>query len=195
VATVNSFYRWAIEAGFVEQHPILQRPARDRRWRRSPQGALTPAEAPKDGHREDMAWLPPASYRRWRDVGVRGYVPTGLPDHSFRGRNAARNATFCDLMVRTGLRLTEQASLTLFEVPDVDEHQAYTPTRLPAAIAKNGSGRRIYIPATVLREVWDYIRFDRAEMYYKMLSNLEVRRIGMRGGAIPFGRLIRVERG
>jgi site-specific recombinase XerD len=164
VATVNSFYQWAVESGFVEQNPILQRPARDRRWRRSPEGALTPAEAPKDGHREDLAWLPPASYRRWRDVGVRGYVPTGLPDQSFRGSNAARNATFCDLMVRTGLRLTEQASLTMFDIPDIDEHRAYAPTRLPAAIAKNGSGRRIYIPATVLREVWDYIRFDRAEL-------------------------------
>ena len=67
-------------------------------------------------------------------------------------------------MVRTGLRLTEQASLTLFDVPDIDTHRAYSPTRLPSAIAKNGSGRRIYIPATVLREVWDYIRFDRAEL-------------------------------
>jgi integrase len=67
-------------------------------------------------------------------------------------------------MVRTGLRLTEQASLTLFDIPDIDTHRAYSPTRLPSAIAKNGSGRRIYIPATVLREVWDYIRFDRAEL-------------------------------
>ena len=93
-----------------------------------------------------------------------GNLPTGLPDLSFRGANAARNATFCDLMVRTGLRLTEQASLTLFEIPDIDTHRSYSPTRLPSAIAKNGSGRRIYIPATVLREVWDYIRFDRAEL-------------------------------
>jgi len=164
VATVNSFYRWATESGFVEHNPILQRAARDRRWRRREEAGLTPAEAPKDGHREDLAWLPPASYRRWRDVGVRGYLPTGLLDQSFGGRNAARNATFCDLMVRTGLRLTEQASLTMFDVPDMDTHRAYSPTRLPAAIAKNGSGRRIYIPATVLREVWDYIRFDRAEL-------------------------------
>lgn len=164
VATVNSFYQWAVESDFVEQNPILQRPARHRRWRRHPEAALTPAEAPKDGHREGLAWLPPASYRRWRDVGVRGYLPTGLPDSSFRGRNAARNATFCDLMVRTGLRLTEQASLTLFDIPDIDTHRAYSPTRLPSAIAKNGSGRRIYIPATVLREIWDYIRFDRAEL-------------------------------
>ena len=92
-----------------------------------------------------------------------GICPPGCPISRF-GEPAARNATFCDLMVRTGLRLTEQASLTLFEVPDIDEHRAYSPTRLPAAIAKNGSGRRIYIPATVLREVWDYIRFDRAEL-------------------------------
>jgi hypothetical protein len=84
---------------------------------------------------------------------------TGLSDQSFRGGNADRNATFCDLMIRTGLRLTEQASLTLFEIPDIDTHRAYSPTRLPSAVAKNGSGRRIYIPTTVLGEVWDDIRF------------------------------------
>jgi hypothetical protein len=84
---------------------------------------------------------------------VRGYLATGIPDSSFRGR-----------MVRTGLRLTEQASLTVFEVPDIDLHRAYSPTRLPTAIAKGGSGRRIDIPGPVLREVWDYIRFERAEV-------------------------------
>jgi hypothetical protein len=36
---------------------------------------------------------------------------------------------------------------------------------------------------------------DRAEVYYRMLRDLEIRRIGVRGGAMPFGRLIRIERG
>ncbi|WP_308204219.1 helix-turn-helix domain-containing protein [Mycobacterium fragae] len=36
---------------------------------------------------------------------------------------------------------------------------------------------------------------DRAEMYYKMLRNLVVRRIGVGGGVMPYGRLIRIERG
>jgi hypothetical protein len=139
VATVNAFYRWAIESGLVEQNPILQRPVRNRRWHRHPEAGITPAEAPKDGHRENLSWLPPASYRRWCDVGVRGYLPTGLPDQSFRGGNAA----FCDLMMRAGLRSTEQASLTLCEIPDIETHRAYSPLRLPLAIAKNGSGRRI----------------------------------------------------
>ena len=161
---MNGFYRWAVEAGLVEQNPILQREARGRRGHRRAGPGMTPAETPKDGRSEDLAWLPPLSYRWWRDVGVRGYLPTGLPDPSFRGRNAARNATFCDLMVRTGLRLAEQSALTLFDIPEIDSYRAYAPTRLPAAIGKNGSGRRIYIPAAVLRDLWDYIRFDRADL-------------------------------
>lgn len=62
-------------------------------------------------------WMPPATYRLWRDVGLRDYGRDGLPSDRFRGRWAARNATFSDLMVRTGLRLTEQASVTVFEIP------------------------------------------------------------------------------
>jgi hypothetical protein len=36
---------------------------------------------------------------------------------------------------------------------------------------------------------------ERAEIYYKMLPDLEARRIGVRGGASPLGRLIRIDRG
>ncbi len=41
----------------------------------------------------------------------------------------------------------------------------------------------------------EYFGVDRAEVYYGMLRDLEVRRIGVRGGAMPFGRLIRFDRG
>jgi hypothetical protein len=40
----------------------------------------------------------------------------------------------------------------------------------------------------------EYCGVDRAEVYSKMLRDLEVRRIGVRGGVMPFGRLIRIER-
>jgi hypothetical protein len=50
-------------------------------------------------------------------------------------------------------------------------------------------------PWLTVTQAAEYWGIDRAEMYYKILRDLEVRRIGMRGGAIPFGRLIRVERG
>lgn len=50
-------------------------------------------------------------------------------------------------------------------------------------------------PWLIVTQAAQYCGVDRAEMYYKMLRDLEVRRIGVRGGAMPFGRLIRIERG
>jgi hypothetical protein len=49
-------------------------------------------------------------------------------------------------------------------------------------------------PWLTISQAAEYCGVDRAEMYYKMLRDLEVRRIGVRGGASPLGRLIRVER-
>jgi len=162
VATVNGFYRWAVRQGFVVENPIEQRPARGGR-QRWPEGHETPAERPHDARRHKISWLPPASYRRWRDVGVRGYRPDGLPDRSFRGRHASRNQAFCDLMLRTGLRLEEQVSLTRFELPDLDPTRVHVPFWLPVAIAKGSSARWVYVPASVLQAVWDYLAFERAE--------------------------------
>lgn len=76
-----------------------------------------PATFARDVGSRQVRWLPAASYRRWRDVGVRGFTAAGEQDPRFRGRWAGRNAVFCDLMVRTGLRLGEQATLALSEVP------------------------------------------------------------------------------
>jgi site-specific recombinase XerD len=163
VATVNRFYRWAVRQGLVVESPIAQRPTGSTRARgRWLWDAETPAEHPHDARRHKITWLPPASYRRWRDVGVRGYLPEGLADPSFRGRNASRNQAFCDLMVRTGLRLSEQTSLTRFELPDLDPTRVQVPFRLPRAVAKWGSERSVYVPAGVLRAVWDYLELERA---------------------------------
>jgi hypothetical protein len=49
-------------------------------------------------------------------------------------------------------------------------------------------------PWLTIEQVAQYCEVDRAAAY-KMLPNLEIRRIGVRGGVMPFGRLIRVERG
>jgi site-specific recombinase XerD len=163
VATVNAFYTWAVGQGYVAVNPILQREVKSRPGRRGAQGGQTPAEAARDRSRPDTRWFPPETYRTWRDVGVRGYASTGIPASSFKGRNASRNAAFCDLMIRTGLRLEEQASLTVFDLPDPDPSSSMRPMRLPSAIAKGGSGRRVYIPSNVLKDVWDYVRFERAD--------------------------------
>ncbi|MDH6129863.1 integrase [Kitasatospora sp. GP82] len=161
LTTVNGVYTWAVRKGFVEQNPIAQRPKRDHRpGRRLGQ---TPTARRPDARRGRVDWLPPATYRAFRDVGIRGYLPTGLKDPTFRGKRTARNAAYADLMIRTGHRLEEQSALTLYEVPDHDGTRAYYDSWLPPAIAKNGSCRDIYWPDSVLRSLGDYIEIDRAD--------------------------------
>ena len=50
-------------------------------------------------------------------------------------------------------------------------------------------------PWLTTAQVAQHCGVDRAEVYYRLLQKLEVRRIGVRGGSAPWGRLVRVERG
>lgn len=165
VATVNRFYRWAASPRrrYVASNPIVQREARSHPASgRTTQGE-TPAEASHLGPRQHLDWLPVKLYQQWRDVGLRGFTTAGLPDGSFRGRCGARNAAFADLMIRTGLRVSEQTYLTMFELPEVVSGMGSARFWLPKQIAKGGSARFVYIPVPVLRDVWDFIEVERAE--------------------------------
>ncbi len=143
VATVNRFYRWAVRRGHVRENPIVQRESRVSPFRRS-DGREVPAEASRTGPRRRVAWLTSAMYRQWRDVGVRGLDLQGRPDPGFRGRFASRNAAYTDLMFRTGLRLAEQTSLSLFDVPELAGGVVNARAWLPARIAKGGSARHFW---------------------------------------------------
>ena len=168
VAAVNQFYRWAVDRGLVAVNPVPQRVRRpvpvQAGRRRSGGDDTTPATYSHDAVSERVQWLTPVAYRRWRDVGLRGYGVDGLPDAGFRGRWAARNGGFADLMVRTGLRLSEQASLSVFEVPTERGAGGYQRFWLPAPIAKGGSARWVYVPASLVAELAAYVAIDRAEV-------------------------------
>lgn len=161
VASANAFFAWAARRHYISANPIVQRPARGHDLHR-PSGE-TPAEASHAGSGGTLEWLPAAMYRRWRDVGIRGLTPHGLSDASFRGRFASRNAAYTDLMIRTGLRLTEQTALGLLELPHLVDGQMNYRTTLPGAVAKGGRERSIYIPRSALAAVWDYVEMERAE--------------------------------
>lgn len=163
VADVNTFYNWAVYHGYTRVNPIVQRESRIRDPHRRGAGTTTPAEASQQGPLNDVEWMTAAMYRLWRDVGLRGLTASGLPNPSFRGRFASRNATYSDLLIRTGLRLCEQTALSLFDiptlVPGVDNARAW----LPEAIAKGGSARWVYYPASVLQALWDYAEMERLD--------------------------------
>ncbi|WJM17161.1 site-specific integrase [Microbacterium arborescens] len=163
VSAQNRFFRWQFSRSHVAENPIPQRHSRPGPRSVARSVEQTAATYSHDARREHVHWLPAASYRTWRDVGVRGYTTDALPDPSFRGRWAARNAAFTDLMVRTGLRLTEQASLLAPEIPSAPT-SGYNRFWLGSAVAKWGSERWIYAPASVLREIAEYVRVDRRDV-------------------------------
>ncbi len=163
---LNGFYGWATRRGLMAANPVAQRqrrPAPAGRGRVG-QAETSPAAQARDVRRDLVEWLTPVQYRSWRDTGLRGYGADGLPGRRFRGRWAARNALFADLMVRTGLRLTEQASLAALEVPQRGGGQAHHRFWLPAAIAKGGSARWTYVPDGIARKIGEYVETDRADV-------------------------------
>jgi site-specific recombinase XerD len=168
VAAVNQFYQWAVQRGHVRANPIPQAAGRRRPAEAGGAGRQAAAQRPAtyahDARREDVAWLPPAAYRLWRDIGVRGFDAQGVPSPRFRGRWAARNSVFCDLMVRTGMRLAEQAALTVLELPIDRFADGYQQFWLPQAVAKGKSARRIYVPVSVVADLAAYAEIDRAKV-------------------------------
>lgn len=167
VSHVNQFYVWATRQGQVGMMPIphrARRPAPQGTLRAAGDGETVPATYAHDEGGERVEWLPPISYRLWRDVGLRGYGADGLPVAGFKGRWSARNATFADLMVRTGMRLTEQSSLTVMEVPTGTGSGGYQRFWLPGSIAKWRSARWVYVPHSVVRDLAAFAEVDRAEV-------------------------------
>lgn len=76
----------------------------------TPQGlrqARVNAEHEPDPRPVPIRLVPFEDYLLWRDVGLRGELPDGRPDPSWRGRHGERNAVFADLLVHTGMRLGE----------------------------------------------------------------------------------------
>jgi hypothetical protein len=164
LAMVSGFFAWAMRQRLVESNPVPMRVSRDHGRRRAGGDSEVPAARARDAAGDRVEWLTPEQYRRWRDSGLRGYQPGGLSDGGFRGRWANRNALFADVMVRTELRLAEQASLTILGIPHNLAGQGYQRFWLPGAIAKNESARWVYLPAALARKTGEYITADRASV-------------------------------
>ncbi|WP_272865261.1 tyrosine-type recombinase/integrase [Mycobacteroides abscessus] len=176
VAAVNRFYSWQVKVGAIDANPLPQRAIRYGLYGVSPGSApaAAPATYTHGASRERIEWLTAEQYRLWRQVGMCGYTASGVADVGFRGRWATRNALFCDVMVRTGLRLSEQSALTVFDIPG-NAGGAYQRFWLPAAIAKGGSARWVYLPRHLVRELAQYGELDRAQVLDDRPARIKLR--------------------
>ncbi len=154
LAALSTFYGWAARAHGVKS-PILAREVRvPARYGRGTVEEL--AAGPSGIRSQDVKWLDPAGYRRWRDVGLRGFGLDGLEDPRWRGRNEQRDAAFADGLYETGLRLQEWASILDVELPADDPARGYATRWLADACAKGRVGRRYWLPRVALTGVLSY---------------------------------------
>ena len=157
LAAIGKFYGWQQRRGVVGSSPVAMRE------RELPSGETTsvPALRPKSVRSVRLKWLTPRAYRRWRDVGLCGYLADGTRDALWRGRNDGRNLAFSETLWSSGLRLREGGTLLLDELPQFEIETRYARGRLARAVAK-GRGRDYWIHGRALKLIENYVITERA---------------------------------
>ncbi len=177
LAAIAKFYGWQQRRGVLEGSPVAMRLREDDRGRGTP----TPALRPRAVRSIRLKWLTPRAYRRWRDVGLAGYLADGTRDTKWRGRTDGRNLAMSEAMWSSGLRLREAATLLLGEVPGSEAENRYARGRVSRAVAK-GRGRDYWIHGRALKLIENYViserdaavRRARREGRYERISDLKI---------------------
>jgi site-specific recombinase XerD len=165
IAALDKWAAWAVYEGLLKQAPFryvdktVWTPQGLRQLRVNAESEPSPGPAP-------VTFVSFEDYLLWRDVGLRGRLPHGGPDPSWRGRHDERNALFADLLIYTGLRLGEASSLLVAELPAeryAGKGQA-GPIRLAQAVTKRNRPRTVFAPPRLVRALHRYLRVERDEL-------------------------------
>jgi site-specific recombinase XerD len=168
VAALDKLYRWGVEEGLITQSPFSYRQV----WKRpygggSRANTTTNASYERAVKRSDVRFLMLEDFHSFRDVGLLGLQTDGRPRIEARDRNGIRNALFAELVITTGLRLDEAASLLVTEVREAIEaakpgYNRQLAFRLPPGLTKGNKGRTIRMPARLLARLQTYLTVERA---------------------------------
>ncbi|MFG2193421.1 tyrosine-type recombinase/integrase [Streptomyces sp. NPDC048639] len=164
VAALDKFYNWATDEGLVTRTPFKYHDSS----RSADFGRQVPIRhnraVERAAKRGDVQFLSVPRYAAFRDVGLRGQRPSGATDPSFRGRNAERNVVMAELLVTTGLRIEEAASLCWPELPGPDRQDGRRSVAFDLAppTAKRDKGRRILLPNRIVAAMADYMEIERS---------------------------------
>lgn len=164
VTALKTFYLWAREDGHVAEVPFRRKTVwtlPNRGGGRRPvevlAGTVRAGQSPAR-----IRFLTRDQYVAFRTVGLLGRLPDGSEDPARSGRNGARDAAFADLLVHSGARVAEAASLL---VPELPAPSGDTVTlRLAAPTTKGAKGREVLFATGVLRSINDYVVLERANV-------------------------------
>jgi integrase len=111
---------------------------------------------------------------------------------------------FADLLIHTGMRLGEAASLLVTELPPCSGGSGLGDVRLSSAVTKRGKARTVFVNRRTLRDLHRYIGIERDELvtrtrrgggYAQVGEAVWVRRAGRtgltfaEGGSWPYSRI------
>jgi site-specific recombinase XerD len=216
IAALDKLYGWAQSEGLVATSPFRHRQV----WRQ----AYGPGRArilarnqsyERAARRSDVRFVSLEDYRVFRDVGLRGLTANGAERPGGKDRNGARNALFAELLVTTGLRLSEASLLLAVEMADLARQAAHgrqARFELPCALTKGDRGRSVLLPRRLLQQIASYIAAERAhavvkfkdrEAWHAIERPIFIRRpepgaarlVLRDGSTIPFAVLTQDERG
>lgn len=171
IAALDKWAAWAVVEGRIEELPF--RYADKTVW--TPQGLknvrVNTASEPDPGP-APVKFLVFEDYLLWRDVGLRGRLPDGTPDVTWRGRHDERNVLFADLLIYTGMRLGEASSLLVGELPGdrAAQGRAIGAIPLAAAVTKRARSRSVFAPARLVRALHRYVRIERDELVTRVAA-------------------------
>jgi site-specific recombinase XerD len=182
IAALDKWVRWSLAEGLLQEEPfryvdrLVMTPQGPKQMRVNAQQEPDPPVKP-------VQFLPFEDYLLWRNVGLRGELPDGTSDPAWRGRHGERNALFADVLVYTGMRLGEAASMLACEVPQVRGRAGAF--QVPSAVAKREKGRTVLINLRTVRGLQQYLEIERDELVTRCLArgwyNGTVNPVGVRG--------------
>ncbi|MFD9302989.1 tyrosine-type recombinase/integrase [Streptomyces sp. NPDC060048] len=161
LASLDKWVQWSLDAELLAAEPFRYVD----KMVMTPQGPVqvrVNAEAELGKSDRPITFLPYEDYLLWRDVGLRGFLPDGERDPKWRGRNAERNALFSDLLVCTGMRLTEASCLLVPEVPPLAHGRG--DFHLSKSTTKREKARTVFARRRVVRDLHHYLAIERDEV-------------------------------
>lgn len=166
LAALERLYDWAVRTKLIAESPFTYR---FRTLYRETRDTIEPVDSRQNVLRARPDRAPPRylsvdEYVFFRNVGLRGLLPSGKADPFFRGRCAVRNALFSDLLVTTGMRRTEASTLLLWEIPEIAARAVPREVEctVEGAVSKNKQSRTVYVPREVYLRLQHYIREQRS---------------------------------
>ncbi|MGP3941886.1 hypothetical protein [Streptomyces sp. 6N106] len=159
LAAFVSLYSWAEKAGYVARNPIAMKQVVGGNG----QAMSVPEQRADDARSSNVHWLTPRTWRRWIDVGLRGHTLEGVPEPGWVGRLEDRNVAFTRMLVSSGPRLQEGASLLTFEVPRRRLGGGrYCRGKIAAAVTRSKKQRTFYVASDAVGDVESYVASSRA---------------------------------